>query len=58
MNFYGGNIRHSDHHTDSGEGLFLSRIEWDLDGFVVVREAIAPIELNFDEIPDAKDLRS
>ncbi len=25
---YGGNIRHSDHHTDQDAGLFLSRIEW------------------------------
>ena len=25
---YGGNIKHSDHHTDQDEGLFLSRIEW------------------------------
>ena len=29
----GGNIRHADHHTDSGAGLFLSRLEWDLEGF-------------------------
>ncbi len=26
---YGGNIKHSDHHTDQDAGLFLSRIEWD-----------------------------
>lgn len=38
----GGNIRHADHHTDSGAGLFLSRIEWDLDGFGLPRQAIAP----------------
>ncbi len=25
---YGGNIRHSDHHTDQDAELFLSRIEW------------------------------
>jgi len=25
---YGGNIKHSDHHTDQFTGLFLSRIEW------------------------------
>ena len=36
----GGNIRHADHHTDGGAGLFLSRIEWDLDGFGLPREAI------------------
>ena len=37
----GGNIRHADHHTDLGAGLFLSRIEWALDGFGLPREAIA-----------------
>ncbi|HJN36918.1 MAG: formyltetrahydrofolate deformylase [Prochlorococcus sp.] len=36
----GGNIRHSDHHTDAGAGLFLSRIEWDLEDFGLPREAI------------------
>ena len=38
----GGNIRHADHHTDAGAGVFLSRIEWDLAGFGLPREAIAP----------------
>ncbi|MCE2838556.1 MAG: formyltetrahydrofolate deformylase [Cyanobium sp. 49614_E6] len=38
----GGNIRHADHHTDAGTGLFLSRLEWDLEGFGLPREAIAP----------------
>ena len=38
----GGNIRHADHHTDAGAGLFLSRIEWELDGFGLPREAIPP----------------
>ena len=38
----GGNIRHADHHTDSGAGLFLSRIEWELDGFGLPRHAIKP----------------
>ena len=27
---YGGNIKHSDHHTDQDAGLFLSRIEWNI----------------------------
>ena len=36
----GGNIRHADHHTDGGAGLFLSRIEWNLDGFGLPREEI------------------
>jgi formyltetrahydrofolate deformylase len=38
----GGNIRHADHHTDLGAGLFLSRIEWALDGFGLPRDAIVP----------------
>ena len=38
----GGNIRHADHHTDAGAGLFLSRIEWDLKGFALKRELIRP----------------
>ena len=35
-----GNIRHADHHTDAGAGLFLSRIEWDLEHFQIPRELI------------------
>jgi formyltetrahydrofolate deformylase len=38
----GGNIRHADHHTDAGAGLFLSRIEWLLEGFGLPRTAIVP----------------
>jgi formyltetrahydrofolate deformylase len=38
----GGNIRHADHHTDASAGLFLSRIEWALEGFGLPRDAIAP----------------
>ena len=38
----GGNIRHADHHTDAGAGLFLSRIEWELEGFGLPRPAIVP----------------
>ena len=36
----GGNIRHADHHTDSGAGLFLSRLEWDLEGFGLQRVSL------------------
>ena len=36
----GGNIRHADHHTDAGAGLFLSRLEWALEGFDLPRPAI------------------
>ncbi len=35
-----GNIRHADHHTDDSERLFLSRLEWDLEGFRLNRESI------------------
>lgn len=38
----GGNIRHADHHTDAGAGLFLSRLEWEQEGFGLPRQAIAP----------------
>ncbi len=35
-----GNIRHADHHTDEDANLFLSRIEWDLDGFLLDKNEI------------------
>ncbi|MEH2392418.1 MAG: formyltetrahydrofolate deformylase [Nostoc sp.] len=38
----GGNIIHADQHTDFVAGLFLTRIEWQLDGFNLPREFIAP----------------
>jgi formyltetrahydrofolate deformylase len=38
---YGGNIIQSDQHTDATAGLFLMRIEWELDGFKLPREKIA-----------------
>ena len=36
----GGNIHHADHHTDAGAGVFLSRIEWQLEGFGIPRQAL------------------
>ncbi|MTF39589.1 formyltetrahydrofolate deformylase [Cyanobacterium aponinum UTEX 3221] len=36
----GGNIIHADHHTDLEAGLFLSRIEWQLQGFNLPRHLI------------------
>jgi len=30
---HNGSVLHSDDHLDSGRDLFLSRLEWDLDGF-------------------------
>lgn len=38
----GGNIIHADQHTDFAAGLFLARIEWQLDGFNLPRELIDP----------------
>ncbi|MBD2387516.1 formyltetrahydrofolate deformylase [Cylindrospermum sp. FACHB-282] len=38
----GGNIIHADQHTDFAAGLFLTRIEWQLDGFNLPRDLINP----------------
>ncbi len=38
----GGNIIHADHHRDFEAGLFLSRIEWEQEGFNLRKEIIAP----------------
>lgn len=38
----GGNIIHADQHTDSEAGLFLTRMEWELEGFNLPKEVIAP----------------
>ena len=38
----GGNIIHADHHTDFNTGLFLTRIEWQIEGFNLPRELIDP----------------
>jgi len=37
---YGGNIKHSDHHTDQDAGLFLSRIEWNSNNASFKRDEI------------------
>jgi formyltetrahydrofolate deformylase len=38
----GGNIIHADQHTDFTNGLFLTRIEWQLEGFNLPRDLIGP----------------
>lgn len=38
----GGNIIHADQHTDFSAGLFLTRIEWQLEGFNLPRDIIGP----------------
>lgn len=35
-------IIHADHHTDFTTGLFLSRLEWQWDGFDLTTEQITP----------------
>ena len=36
-----GNIIHADQHTDEEQGVFLQRVEWELDGFHLPRQGIA-----------------
>ena len=38
----GGNILHADQHQDPTANLFLSRVEWQLDGFNLPRDLIDP----------------
>jgi formyltetrahydrofolate deformylase len=38
----GGNIIHADQHTDFEAGLFLTRLEWQLEGFNLPRDIIGP----------------
>ncbi|OUL35180.1 formyltetrahydrofolate deformylase [Nostoc sp. T09] len=38
----GGNIIHADQHTDFAAGLFLTRIEWQLQAFNLPRDLIGP----------------
>lgn len=38
----GGNIVHTDQHRDQEAGLFLSRVEWQLEGFNLPRPLIGP----------------
>ena len=36
-----GNIIHADQHTDAEEGIFLQRVEWELEGFGIPRAEVA-----------------
>ena len=46
-----GNIIHADQHTDQEKGVFLQRVEWDMNGFAIPREelmnAFAPVAKQF-----------
>ncbi len=37
---HNGNIVHADQHTDPEEGVFLQRVEWDVEGFSIPRDGI------------------
>jgi formyltetrahydrofolate deformylase len=39
---HGGNILHAEQHTDIDEGVFFQRVEFELDGFALSRDAIGP----------------
>ncbi len=54
---HGGNICHADHHTDFEAGLFLSRIEWFLQGFDLARPLIiSEVQLLADRLSGKADL--
>ncbi len=46
---HNGNILHADQHVDDRAGLFLMRLEWDLNGFNIPRESIG---FEFQQIAD------
>lgn len=49
---YNGNIVHADQHTDKTQSVFLQRVEWELQGFLIAREEFAdafrPLARKFD----------
>ena len=46
---YGGNIKHSDHHTDQDAELFLSRIEWNINSCPINK---LEIQKSFQKVAD------
>jgi formyltetrahydrofolate deformylase len=49
-----GNIVHADHHIDSQSGLFLMRVEWELDEFRIAPDEIA---VQFAPIAEASNMQ-
>ncbi len=49
-----GNIIHADQHTDQEEQVFVQRVEWELGGFKIPREEVAPA---FEQIADRFQMR-
>jgi formyltetrahydrofolate deformylase len=52
LNRHGGNLVHADQHTDGAAGLFLQRVEWDVEGFDIplkrLEDEFLPIADRFD----------
>lgn len=48
-----GNIVHSDQHTDAEKGVFIMRIEWEMDGFKVAK---ADLPARFSAIAEQYDM--
>jgi formyltetrahydrofolate deformylase len=51
---HNGNILHADQHTDTAAGLFLMRVEWELEGFNLQRQFIGEAFDPLAEVIDAK----
>lgn len=51
---HGGNILHADQHQDAELGLFLMRVEWDLDGFAL---SLPEIPARFEPIAQRLGMR-
>ncbi len=51
---HNGNILHADQHTDMVAGLFLMRVEWELEGFNLQRQFIGEAFDPLAEVIDAK----
>ena len=53
-----GNIIHADQHTDQEKGIFLQRVEWELEGFKMsrdkIREEFRPLAEKFGMIWDLR----
>ncbi len=51
---HNGNILHADQHTDTAAGLFLMRVEWELEGFNLQRQFVGEAFDPLAEVIDAK----
>ena len=51
---HNGSVLHADDHIDGGRELFLSRLEWDLEGFDI---PISDFEQHFKPVADAFQIK-